>query len=419
MDHRAGAEAAAINATGDRALAYVGGQVSVEMELPKVLWLRRHFPDRYARASRFFDLADYLVWRACGEDVASVCTLTCKWNYLAHEQSFSSGLLGAAGLADLPQKVPARVLPLGSAAGGLGADAAGHLGLAPGTVVATGIIDAHAGGLALVGAAPPGSLALICGTSNCHMVTSAGPIMVPGVWGPYFGAMLPGAWLNEGGQSAAGALVDWTVGQHAAWPAIEVAAAREGRNPYSVLNDRVAALEAREAWPTRDLHVLADHHGNRSPRADPSARGCVVGLTLETGEDALARLYLATLQALAYGTRHIVERMNEAGHHIGHIVMCGGATKNPLWLREHADAIGCDIHLVSDEDPVALGAALLAATASGAFPSLPAAAAAMVRPGGVVNARPDTRAFHDDKYKTCLRLYDDQQRTRALMAAWQ
>jgi ribulose kinase len=186
-----------------------------------------------------------------------------------------------------------------------------------------------------------------------------------------------------------------------------------------VLNDRVAALEAREAWPTRDLHVLADHHGNRSPRADPSARGCVVGLTLETGEDALARLYLATLQALAYGTRHIVERMNEAGHHIGHIVMCGGATKNPLWLREHADAIGCDIHLVSDEDPVALGAALLAATASGAFPSLPAAAAAMVRPGGVVNARPDTRAFHDDKYKTCLRLYDDQQRTRALMAAWQ
>jgi FGGY-family pentulose kinase len=418
MDHRAGAEAAAINATGDRALAYVGGQVSVEMELPKVLWLRRRFPERYAAAWRFLDLADYLVWRACGEDVASVCTLTCKWNYLAHEQSFSTGLLAAVGLADLPQKVPGRVLPLGSAAGALGPVAAGELGLRPGTVVATGIIDAHAGGLALVGAAPQGSLALICGTSNCHMVTSPEPIMVPGVWGPYFGAMLPGAWLNEGGQSAAGALLDWTVQQHAAWPAIETAAQREGRNPYAALNDRVAALEARETWPTRDLHVLADHHGNRSPRADPSARGSVVGLTLETGEDALARLYLATLQALAYGTRHIVERMNEAGHRIGHVVMCGGATRNPLWLREHADAIGCDIHLVGEEDAVTLGAALLAATASGAFPSLPAAAAAMVRSGGAVAARPHTRAFHDDKYRTYLQLYDDQQRARGLMAAW-
>lgn len=419
MDHRAGAEAAAINATEDRALAYVGGQVSVEMELPKVLWLRRHFPERYARTWRFFDLADYLVWRACGEDVASVCTLTCKWNYLAHEARFSTRLLAEVGLADLAQRVPGKVLPLGSAAGALGALAAGQLGLRPGTVVATGIIDAHAGGLALVGTAPQGSLALICGTSNCHMVTSPEPIMVPGVWGPYFGAMLPGAWLNEGGQSAAGALIDWTVRQNAAWPAIEAAAQREGRNPYAVLNDRVQALEAREPWPTRDLHVLADHHGNRSPRADPSARGSIIGLTLEGGEDALARLYLATLQAVAYGTRHIVERMNEAGHRIERIVMCGGETKNPLWLREHADAVGCDIHLVSEEDAVTLGAALLAATASGAFPALPTAAAAMVRSGGVIAARPHTRAFHDDKYRTYLQLYEDQRRARDLMTAWQ
>jgi ribulose kinase len=79
MDHRAGAQAAQINASGDRALAYVGGEVSVEMELPKVLWLKQHFPQRYAASWRFFDLADYLVWRASGADIASVWTLTCKW----------------------------------------------------------------------------------------------------------------------------------------------------------------------------------------------------------------------------------------------------------------------------------------------------------------------------------------------------
>jgi ribulose kinase len=242
--------------------------------------------------------------------------------------------------------------------------------------------------------------------------------MVPGVWGPYFGAMLPGFWLNEGGQSAAGALLDWTLRQSEAWPLARDTAARESRNVYAVLNDWVADLRARDAYPTRQLHVLPDHHGNRSPRADPDARGAVVGLTLEGGKDALARLYLATVQALAYGTRHIIDSLNAAGHRIDHLVMCGGGTKNPLLLQEHADALGCALHLVEEEDAVALGAALLAATASGTFADLPAAAAAMVRPGGSIVARAGERAFHDAKYRVFLQLYDDQQRCRESMARW-
>ncbi|WP_153110465.1 FGGY-family carbohydrate kinase [Propionivibrio limicola] len=418
MDHRAAEQTAAINATHDEALAYVGGEVGIEMELPKVLWLKQHFPERYAATWRLFDLADYLAWRLAGADVASVCTLTCKWNYLAHEQRFSEKLLAAVGLADLAGKIPPRILPLGSAAGRLSPRAAAETGLPPGIVVATGIIDAHAGGLALVGTAPEGSLAIIGGTSNCHMAVSREPVMVPGVWGPYFGAMLPGYWLNEGGQSAAGALLDWTLRQSDAWPLLENSAKAEGRNVYAVLNDWLADLEQREKWPTRDLHVLSDHHGNRSPRANPHARGMVVGLTLEQGKDALARLYLATLQALAYGTRHIVESMNAAGHRIERIVMCGGGTKNPYWLRENADATGCEIQLVSEEDAVTLGAALLGAVACGAFAALPEAAAAMVRPGGGVKARPETKAFHDAKYAVYLQLYEDMEHCRSAMQAW-
>jgi FGGY-family pentulose kinase len=417
MDHRAGNEAAAINATQDRALAYVGGAVSVEMELPKLLWLKRHFPKRYAAAVRFMDLADYMVWRASGADVASVCTLTCKWNWLAHEGRFSNSLLDAVGLADLPAKVPAVVLPLGSPAGRLTDAAAVAMGLRAGVVVATGIIDAHAGGLALIGASPAGGLAIIAGTSTCHMVVSRDAVMVPGVWGPYFGAMLPGWWLNEGGQSAAGSLLDWTLRQSDAWPELQSQATREGRGVYAVLEEWVAALEARDPLPTRHLHVLADHHGNRSPRADPNATGSVVGLTLETGRDALARRYLATLQALAYGTRHIIERMNESGHHIERIVMTGGGAKNPLWLREQADACGCDIQLVSEEDAVTLGAALLGATASGAFADLSQAASHMVHPGGVVRAQPAMRGLHDAKYQVYLSLYDDMKRCRDVMQA--
>ena len=418
MDHRAAAQTAAINATKDPALAYVGGEVSIEMELPKVLWLKQNFPERYAKTWRFFDLADYLTWRLADADIASVCTLTCKWNYLAHENRFSETLLSAVGLTDLLGKVPAEVLPLGSAAGKLSTRAAEALGLVPGIVVATGIIDAHAGGLALVSTAPLGSLAIIGGTSNCHMVVNPDPVMVPGVWGPYYGAMLPGWWLGEGGQSAAGALLDWTLRQSDAWPLLEATAEAENRNIYAVLNDWLADLESREKWPARDLHVLSDHHGNRSPRANPHARGVVVGLTLEQGKDALARLYLATLQALAYGTRHIIESMNAAGHKIERIIMCGGGTKNPYWLRENADATGCEIHLVSEEDAVTLGAALLGAVACGAFPTLPDAAAKLVRPGGSVKARPDTKDFHDAKYAVYLSLYQDMERCRSAMQAW-
>lgn len=120
------------------------------------------------------------------------------------------------------------------------------------------------------------------------MVVNPDPVMVPGVWGPYYGAMLPGWWLGEGGQSAAGALLDWTLRQSDAWPLLENTAKAEDRNLYAVLNDWAADLESRETWPTRDLHVLSDHHGNRSPRANPHARGVVVGLTLEQGKDALS-----------------------------------------------------------------------------------------------------------------------------------
>lgn len=418
MDHRAGAEAADINATRDPALVYVGGEVSLEMELPKILWLKRHLPQQHARVHRYHDLADHVVWRMTGADAASFCTLGCKWNWLAHEQRFSESLLKAVGLTELPSLVPAHIQPVGSVAGQLSAQAASALGLVPGIAVATGIIDAHAGGLALAGASPQGTLALIGGTSNCHMVVSREPIMVPGVWGPYFGAMLPGWWLAEGGQSAAGALLDWTIRQSSAFPLLKSEAEKSGRNIYAVLNDWVAALQRRERHPAAHLHVLPDHHGNRSPRADAKARGSWVGLTLEEGPDALARLYLATLEGIAYGTRHIISAMNAAGHSIDRLIMCGGGTKNPLLMKVHADAIGLDIHLVEDEDAVTLGAGVLAAVASGAFASIPEAAAAMVRPGGMVQMDAASRAYHDAKYKIFLDLYDQQKAQRAAMATF-
>jgi ribulose kinase len=118
-------------------------------------------------------------------------------------------------------------------------EAAAHLGLGPERcVVGVGIIDAHAGGIGSLGmhsaeAEDPleqvnETLALIGGTSSCHMAVAEEPRFIPGVWGPYFGAMIPGMWLNEGGQSATGALIDHVIADHAAYPELLGAAEKSG-----------------------------------------------------------------------------------------------------------------------------------------------------------------------------------------------
>ena len=415
-------------------LDYVGGIISPEMQTPKLLWLKQHMPNTWANAGYYFDLPDFLTWRATGDDTRSLCSTVCKWTYMGHEDKWDDSYFRQIGLEDLLEhdaaKIGRYVKTMGEPLGhGLSARAASEMGLIPGTAVSVSIIDAHAGTLGTLGASGVSGevadfdrrVALIGGTSTGHMAISKEPRFIGGVWGPYYSAVLPEYWLNEGGQSATGALIDHVIQSHPCYETLLAQAKSQGQTIYEVLNAllRKMAGEPEDiAFLTRDMHILPYFHGNRSPRANPHARGIVVGLTLEQGKDALARLYLATLQALAYGTRHIVESMNAAGHKIERIVMCGGGTKNPYWLRENADATGCEIHLVSEEDAVTLGAALLGAVACGDFASMPEAAATLVRPGGSIKAHPETKAFHDAKYAVYLQLYEDMERCRAAMHAW-
>jgi FGGY-family pentulose kinase len=428
MDHRATAEAERINQTDHEVLKYVGGKISPEMQSPKLLWLKEQQPGAWQRARRLLDLADFMSYRATGSDARSLCTTVCKWTYLGHEQRFRDDFFRQIGLGDLVDEGYSRIgqsiRPMGERVGVLREPAAGELGLSPGTPVAIGIIDAHAGGLGMLGAPIAGvsptaesleqRVALIGGTSSCHMAVSREPKFVPGIWGPYYSAMVPGLWLTEGGQSATGALIDHTIQSHAR--AAELGAGRA----HAALNERLERLAAGASFPaelTRDLHVLPYHHGNRSPRADPTLRGVVSGLKLSDSIDQLALLYLATVQAIAHGTRHILETMNEHGYRIDTIVACGGDTKNPLFVREHADITGCRVVLPREPEAVLLGSAILGAAASGDFASLLDAMSAMnvaetvIEPAGGEVAR-----HHQKKHAVFRRMYGDFLAWRALMA---
>ncbi|MFW5741422.1 MAG: FGGY-family carbohydrate kinase [Myxococcota bacterium] len=434
MDHRAIEQAGRINAGEHRVLQYVGGRVSPEMQTPKLLWLRENLPDSWRRAARFFDLPDYLVYRATGEDVRSECTTTCKWTYLAHEHRWDESFFREVGLGDLVDEqfraVGMRIRPVGERAGVLSEQAAAELGLVGGVPVAVSLIDAHAGGLGVLGYPSQGGevttealeqrMALIGGTSTCHMVVSREPRFVPGVWGPYYAAMVPGMWLSEGGQSATGALIDYSIDTHARGAALVQRAKREGTTVYALLNARLEALAESAPFPaslTRDLHILPDHHGNRSPRADATLRGMVSGLRLTDSVDSLALLYLATIQALAHGTKHVLDVMNAHGHRISTLVATGGDTKNPVFLREHADVTGCEIVLSKEPEAVLLGSAMLGAAASGDVGDVVEAMGRMGAAGRVVKpASGAVSRYHAAKHAVFQRMYEDQMAYRSIMA---
>src|SRR5262245_34605127 len=413
MDHRAITEARRISETGDAVLRHVGGVISPEMETPKLLWLKRHLPATYGKAGHFFDLADYLTWRATGSSTRSMCTLTCKWTYLAHERRWSRTFFERIGLGDLLADQCARIgrdivepgAPLGM---GLAAESAADLGLAAGTAVGAALIDAHAGGMGTIGGRGAEDepvnvldrLAYIMGTSACIMATTETPRFVPGVWGPYFSGMVPGLWLNEGGQSAAGAGIDSLVGSHPAHAQAAAAAREAGMSLLDFLARRSIARFAsvgEAALLARRLHVLPEFLGNRSPYADPAARAIVAGLDLDGDLESLERLYVAGLCGLAYGLADVVNAMRAHGIPCRQMVISGGPSRRPLVRQVMADTTGLAVALPSTAEPVVLGAAMLGAVAAGAFTSLHEAMAAMSRLGPSTRAAPEMTRFHDAK----------------------
>jgi D-ribulokinase len=407
MDHRAEDQANRINAIGGAPLAYVGNCISPEMQLPKLLWLKENLPDSFEHAFAFMDLTDYLTWRATGSLARSSCTVTCKWTYLPHLGGWDVAFLEKIGLGSLADydfaRIGAQVVAPGTALGqGLSPGAAHDFGLLPGVAVAAGLIDAHAGGLgSLPEEAGLGAVAYVFGTSACLMASSSGDVRIPGIWGPYWSAMLPDAWLLEGGQTAAGAGIDFALQAHPAWGRACDAAKAEGLALLPWLQQRVLAHSpaiSTAAFEVARMHSILDFAGNRSPLADPSARGLLTGISLSDDFRSLERSYIAAVLGVAYGARLIFATLAAAGIRTDQIVISGGAAKSAVVRQLLADATGFPVARAMSPEPVLLGAAMLGAVASGVKAGLPDARQDMIRLKDVVHPDPGMTRFHDWKF---------------------
>jgi FGGY-family pentulose kinase len=395
MDQRSFREAAEISATGDPILRYVSGVVSPEWMLPKALWLKRHEPAVYDQASKLVECTDWFMHQLTSEWTLSLNNVTVKWNYARPDGGWSSSLLRRVGLEDLKGKWPDPIRPLGGGQAKLSLKAAKELGLRTGISVAQGGIDAYLGMLGL-GAANGGDLAIIMGSSTCHLAMSAKALFGSGMLGCYPDAVVEGLYTLEGGQTATGSIINWYREHFAGVESVE--AERTGRNVYEILDAKAESVP-----PGCDGLICLDYwQGNRCPLKDPRGRGAFWGLTLSHGP---GHVFRSIYEATAFGTRHILEDLQAHGFSVSRLFAGGGGARSRLWLQIHADILGRPIHVPKDSEACALGSALIAAVHSGHYSNLDVAARNMVQIGRIIEPRRENKNAYDDYYARYLATY--------------
>ncbi len=384
--HAAGSQADRINALAaerDEAwLSRYGGLISSEWEFAKGLQLLEEDPELYDRMDHWVEAADWIVWQLTGSYVRNACTAGYKGIYqdgAYPSRDFLAALNPAfAGFAD--DKVAHEIGRLGDAAGTLSAEAAAWTGLPEGIAVAVGNVDAHVTAPA-AGAVEPGQMLAIMGTSTCHVMNSDQLHDVPGMCGVVDGGIVDGLYGYEAGQSGVGDIFAWYVKNQV--PARYTdAAAEAGRS----IHEHLTELVRDQPVGGHGLVALDWHSGNRSVLVDHQLSGLVVGATLTTRPE---EIYRALFEATAFGTRVIVEAFNESGVPVTEFIVAGGLLRNSFLMQTYSDILRMPISTIASDQGPALGSAIHAAVAAGAYPD--------VRAAGEVMGKVDRAVYQPDE----------------------
>ncbi len=343
---------------GEEWLDYYGGKVSSEWTVPKVLETLRCAPEVYEEADYFLEAMDWIVWQMTDKLSASACGTGYKAFHFRGKfppKDFFKALdLRMENFIE--DKFPQTILPIGARAGGLTEELAATLHLNPGTPVGTPIIDAHAsvpGG----GVGKPGEMMIIMGTSSCHMMLADKDAKIPGVQGIVKDGIMPGYYGIEAGQPCVGDHFAWVVDN--CMPAEYAAEARElGISGHQLLTQKLQGYKAGKSG----LIALDWFNGVRSPLMDFDLNGLIIGLNLQTKPEDI---YLAMIEATAFGSRVIVENYEKAGVPVNEIILSGGIpSKNPLIVQIYADILNRPVRVCASDQACALGAAILGIAAA-------------------------------------------------------
>ncbi|MFD1545320.1 ribulokinase [Nonomuraea guangzhouensis] len=354
---------------GESWLPRYGGKISSEWEFAKGLQLLEEDPETYARTERWVEAADWIIWQLTGVETRNVCTAGYKGifqdgsypseDFLAALNPDFSGFVGKLGQ---------ELSPLGGLAGRLTAQAAEWTKLPEGIAIAVGNVDAHVTSAA-ADAVRPGQMVAIMGTSTCHVMPSDQLAEVPGMCGVVRDGIVPGLWGYEAGQSGVGDIFAWFVDN-----AVPASYARLAEERGQSVHDYLTELAAAQQVGQHGLVALDWHNGNRSVLVDHDLSGVIVGQTLATRPEDV---YRALIEATAFGARVIVETFEASGVPVAEFVVAGGLLKNRFLMQVYADVLRRPLSIIDSEQGPALGSAIHAAVAAGAYDDIEQAAAAM------------------------------------------
>ena len=377
-----------------------GGKISSEWEFAKGLQLVEEDPEIYDLMDHWIEAADWIIWQLCGVYTKNICTAGYKANY--QDGSYPSKeylkALNPKFENFVEEKIEHPISQLGDRAGGLTAEAAKWTGLPEGIAVAVGNVDAHVTAAA-TNATNPGQMVAIMGTSTCHVMVSDKLAEVPGMCGLVMGGIVPGKWGYEAGQSGVGDIFGWFANNYASAEYTE-AAAIAGKSIHDYLSD----LAVKNPVGSHGLVALDWQSGNRSTLVDHQLSGLIVGLTLATKPE---EIYQAIVESTAFGARKIVETFIKSGVPVVDFIATGGLIKNKFVMQIYADVLNRPIHISTSEQGPALGSAIHAAVAAGAYPNIQAAATAMggLRREAFLPIAANAKVY-EELYKHYENLYD-------------
>ncbi|PZG02622.1 ribulokinase [Micromonospora deserti] len=381
-------------------LARYGGVISSEWEFAKALQMLEEDPEVYAATQRWVEAADWIVWQLTGRYVRNACTAGYKGIYQDGRYPGRDFLAELnPGFADFVEtKLDQPIGQLGDAAGTLTDRAAAWTGLPPGIPVAVGNVDAHVTAAA-ANALDPGQMVAIMGTSTCHIMNGSELRVVPGMCGVVANGIVAGLWGYEAGQSGVGDIFAHFVRTHV--PASYTSQAQaEGMSVHEYLTRLASGQRVGE----HGLLALDWHSGNRSVLVDHELSGLLVGETLATRPEDI---YRALIEATAFGTRTIIETFRAAEVPVTELVVAGGLVRNRMLMQIYSDVTRLPLSVIPSEQGPALGSAIHAAVAAGAYPDTRAAAARMGRvERAAYHPNEADAAVYDELFAEYTRLHD-------------
>src|SRR5580704_16250802 len=377
-----------------------GGKISSEWQFAKALQVLDEDPEIYQLADRWIEAADWIIWQLCGTETRNACTAGYKGifqdgQYPSRDYLAALDPRFASFAAD---KLAHPIAPLGGLAGRLTPAAAVLTGLPEGIAVAVGNVDAHVT-VPAAGPVAAGKMVAIMGTSTCHVMNATGLAEVPGMCVVVDGGIVAGLWGYEAGQSGVGDIFSWFT-RNGVPGEFADQARRRGVSLPQLLDEQAAA----QPPGAHGLIALDWENGNRSVLVDAGLSGAIVGLTLAT---TAPEIYRALLEATAFGTRLIVETFSASSVPVTEFVVAGGLIKSAPLMQIYADVTRRPLSVIGSDQGPALGSAIHAAVAAGAYPDVPAAASAMGRVNRDVYRPDSARAgVYDELYAEYVRLHD-------------